>query len=225
LNFSSTCPILPFTIRDFAFKRISPWRLVYLLQEWQSQPYKKMTIKRSHAENQTLFDQKFSYLSDPRRREKDNLKYPLPEILFLTISAVTSGANTWTGIESFGESKIDWLHKFYLYKEGIPSHDAISDVLSILDASTFGECLISWVNSVLDISEGDIVSIDGKTIRGVASSGNNKYSVHIVSAYARERRIFVRQVAIPVPQNFLKQKIKVTNSTLKKKLFLGIIDF
>jgi hypothetical protein len=88
---------------------------------------KKMT-KPGHDFSRSLFTEHFSALKDPRRTSKGNLLYPLEEILFLTISASVCGCTSWLSIEHFGKVKIDWLRKFFKYSNGIPSHDAISDL-------------------------------------------------------------------------------------------------
>jgi hypothetical protein len=62
----------------------------------------------------------FIDLKDPRLTVKGNHLYPLEEILFLSISAVISGADSWTSISLFGRSKLDWLIKWYPYPHRTP---------------------------------------------------------------------------------------------------------
>jgi predicted transposase YbfD/YdcC len=151
---------------------------------------------------ETPFHQSFSTLEDPRRTDKGNLLYSLEEILFLTISAAVSGANTWTGVESFGKMKITWLREFFEYKNGIPSHDAISDLFCILDPVGFESCFVNWINNISDICDGEVVAVDGKTVRGAASSApNKKYPLHIVSAYAAKSRLCLGQYATDEKSN------------------------
>ncbi|MCP4985189.1 MAG: transposase family protein [Colwellia sp.] len=47
----------------------------------------------------------------------------------------------------------------------MPSHDTFSDVLNRLKPKEFSQAFTQWVNQLGDLN-GDIVSIDGKTIRG-----------------------------------------------------------
>lgn len=149
----------------------------------------------------STFSSCFSTLKDPRRTNKGHLVYPLEEILFLTISACVSGANGWTSIQAFGELKLDWLRKFYPFKSGIPSHDTISDLFIALCPKAFGDCFMDWVNTVHRITDGLVVSLDGKTVRGIAGSGGRKSSLHIVSAYASMNRITLGQVAVDGKSN------------------------
>ena len=150
--------------------------------------------------NTTFFTDHFSSLIEPRRTSKGNLKYPLEEILFLTISAVISGCNTWTSIQEFGEQKIDWLRKFYKYEHKTPSHDAISDLFSILDKKSFAECFMNWVYSIATLTDSDIVAFDGKTIRGV-SSNSRKFPLHIVTAFCAKNRICLGQETVEDKSN------------------------
>lgn len=135
-----------------------------------------------------IFSTYFSSLSDPRRTTKGNLRYTLEEILFLTVSACISGANGWTAIETFGHGKLHWLRKFYPFENRIPSHDAISVLFAILRPKAFGRCFMDWVNSIHEITDGLVVSLDGKTVRGFTNTAK-KASLHIVSAYASMNRI------------------------------------
>lgn len=152
------------------------------------------------SKNFQVFSTYFSSLSDPRRTTKGNLKYTLEEILFLTVSACISGANGWTSIEVFGLSKLDWLRKFHPFENGIPSHDAISDLFSVLCPKAFGKCFMDWVNSIHHITSGLVVSLDGKTVRGFTNK-DKKASLHIVSAYASMNRITLGQVSVQEKSN------------------------
>ncbi|RLD71986.1 MAG: ISAs1 family transposase [Bacteroidetes bacterium] len=147
----------------------------------------------------SLFMNEFSNLTDPRRTNKGNFIYPLNEILFLTISAVVSGMKGWSEIELFGKSKLDWLQQYFPYQNGIPSHDVLSKVFSALNSEAFSHSFISWINSISDITQGEVIAIDGKTIRG--SGSQEKSAMHIVSAYACENRLCLAQEATAVKSN------------------------
>jgi predicted transposase YbfD/YdcC len=147
-----------------------------------------------------IFQESFSTLQDPRRTSKGNLKHPINQILFLTLSAVISGCNTWCLIEEFGKLKIDWLRKFYLYKNGIPSHDTLGAFFSALDTKKFGECFINYAASISTHTNGDVVALDGKTVRGVGSK-SRKYPIHIVSAYCTRNRLSLAQETVNEKEN------------------------
>jgi predicted transposase YbfD/YdcC len=150
--------------------------------------------------HQNYFKENFSQLPEPRRISKGNLIYPLEEILFLTISAAISGCLTWVSIEEFGKLKLEWLRKFYTYQNGTPSHDAISDLFSILDAKLFGECFMNWTKSVANITDSEVVAFDGKTVRGVGST-SRKYPLHIVTAFCTKNKMSLGQISVEDKSN------------------------
>jgi predicted transposase YbfD/YdcC len=133
-------------------------------------------------------------MKDPRRTSKGNLKHQLVDILFLVVSAVVSGCNDWETIEVFGGSQVDWLRKYYPFKHGIPSHDTINRVFSALDPQVFGEKFIEWTQEMSKLSEGEVVAIDGKTMRNSYDKNRQQPAFHVVSAYAEKNRICLGQV-------------------------------
>lgn len=147
------------------------------------------------------FSSFFSELKDPRRIAKGNHLYPLEEILFLSIAAVVSGPDTWTSISLFGRAKLDWLRKFYPFKNGIPSHDVLGKVFAALDSGAFSKCFVSWIDSMSRITSGEVVSIDGKTLRGSGDKGTEKSALHVVSAFATANGLCLGQVKVDSKSN------------------------
>lgn len=145
--------------------------------------------------NSVLFTQHFSTLKEPRRTTKGNFQYPLDEILFLTISAIIGGFDDWDDIVYYSKLKIDWLRKFFPYENGIPSHDVLNRVFNRLDTQEFNTCFIAWVNSIANLTDGRVVALDGKTVRGAASDfGSSK--LHIVSAFCAKNEMSLGQVKV-----------------------------
>ena len=135
------------------------------------------------------FLEHFVGLNDPRKNNH-NKRHELKDILIITILAVICGADTWIDIEYFGKCKQDWLQKFLTLPNGIPSHDTLNRVFSLLSAKQFEECFLSWMNSLVEVSQGEIISIDGKTVRG--SRGKSK-AIHMVSAWANKNQMVLGQ--------------------------------
>ena len=94
--------------------------------------------------NTLSFFKHFSELEDPRIERKK--LYPLEEILFTTLCAIICGAESWYDIEDFGNARINFLKRFFSYKNGIPSHDTIGRFFSLLDPQTFKSCFIRWIS-------------------------------------------------------------------------------
>lgn len=133
-------------------------------------------------------------MKDPRRTRKGDFKHELVEIVFLVISAVVSGCNDWEMISVFGETQKEWLRKYFPYKNGLPSHDTVSRLFSAMDPKVFGDLFIEWTQEICSLSDGDIVAIDGKTIRRSHDKLSGKSAIHMVSAYAQKNRICLGQI-------------------------------
>lgn len=126
----------------------------------------------------------FSSIEDPRvERHK---RHKLIDIIVLTICAVVSGSDGWESIEEFGKNKLDWLQQWIELENGIPSHDCIARVISRLQPTEMSQCFTEWVNSVVELTEGEIVAIDGKTARHSYNHQAKLGAIHMVSAWANE---------------------------------------
>jgi len=140
----------------------------------------------------------FSSLEDPRvDRTKDHL---LSDIIFITIAAVICGAETWNDIELYGNTKQEWLGKYLQLPNGIPSHDTFNRVYSALDPRKLEACFIDWMKDVCHLTDGEVVSIDGKAIRG-SKRGNSKTMVHMVSAWAQHNHMVLGQIKVNEKSN------------------------
>lgn len=140
----------------------------------------------------------FTNLTDPRvERTKDHF---LEDIIFIAIASVICGAETWNDMENYGNSKESWLRGFLKLPNGIPSHDTFNRVFSSLDPQELEGCFLEWIKSVAQITKGEIVSIDGKSICGSREKGS-KSIVHMVSAWANVNHMVLGQVKVDEKSN------------------------
>ena len=138
-------------------------------------------------------------LQDPRvDRAK---RHELLDIIVITLCAVICGADNWVEIEEFGKAKRDWLAKFLKLPNGIPSHDTLGRVFGLLDPEQFGRCFINWVKSVSELAQGEVVAIDGKTLRGCHDRANGRAALHMVSAWASENHLVLGQTRTSAHSN------------------------
>ena len=140
----------------------------------------------------------FGNVEDPRSHI--NKLHSLVDILLIGIISVICGAETWKQMIEFSNSKEDFLRKFLDLKNGIPSEDTINRVFSSIDSDQFEACFIQWVNSISTLSKGQVIAIDGKTLRGAKSNGK-KSPVHMVSAWANENNLVLGQVKVNEKSN------------------------
>lgn len=146
------------------------------------------------------FKEHFSALKDPRITNH-NSRHLMSDILLLTIIAVICGADTWVGVEEFGYDREETLKEFLELPNGIPSHDIIGDFFSRLCPETLQSCFISWVQSLCKISDGEIIAIDGKTVRRSYQDSGKRGAIHMVSAWASTNQLVLGQRKVDSKSN------------------------
>lgn len=125
-------------------------------------------------------------------RESHKVKHNLLEIIFVAIVATVANSNTWLEIEAFGEIKENLLKRYVKLENGIPSHDTFQRVFEHLDPKAFNRAFMDWTNKLCDNTEGRIIALDGKTLRG--STDGNKKAIHIVNAWVDENNFILGQI-------------------------------
>ena len=140
----------------------------------------------------------FSDLTDPRRRD---VTYPLINVVVIAVCAVICGADDFVAIAKFGRTKRAWLGKFLDLTAGIPSHDRFNAIFAALKPAEFEKCLLSWITALHEITDGQVVAIDGKTLRGSFDAANSKAAIHMVSAWATANHISLGQVVVEAKSN------------------------
>ena len=134
----------------------------------------------------------FTELEDPRiDRHK---RHSLVDIIVLTVCAVISGAETWEDIEDYGRYKQPWLTRFLVLAHGIPSHDTIRRLFIRLDPDALQQCFLNWITAIREVTEGDVVAIDGKTLRRSADEAKGKSALHMISAWGAANGMVLGQV-------------------------------
>ena len=143
----------------------------------------------------------FEELSDSRQQGK--IKYKLVEVVVMAIIAVTAGAEHWSEIAMYCKAKQEILKKTYHLelKNGTPTEDTFQRIFAIIKPKEFEKCFINWVKAVIDIKEQEIVSIDGKTLRGTQDKENNRNVIHMVSAWANHAGVVLGQIRVNEKSN------------------------
>ena len=133
----------------------------------------------------------FSQIDDPRRDL--GKEHKLNDILLIGIISVICGANTWNEMEQYALEKEEFLRTFLDLPNGITSHDTFNRVFSAINPKQFEVCFIEWIKELANLSDREVVAIDGKTIRRAKSKGK-KSSYHIASAWACQNNLALGQV-------------------------------
>jgi predicted transposase YbfD/YdcC len=140
----------------------------------------------------------FVELTDPRRRK---VIYPLINIVTIAICAVICGADDFVSIAEYGRKKRKWLAQFLDLRNGIPSHDRFNAILGAIKPAEFEACLLSWITALHEITAGQVVAIDGKTLRRSFDAASSKSAIHMVSAWATANQISLGQVVVDQKSN------------------------
>lgn len=138
-------------------------------------------------------------MSDPRVER--TRRHKLIDIIRVAICAVICGADTWVDIESYGRAKFEWLKQFLELPNGIPSHDTFARVFARLEPEQFQHCFLNWMKSISNIMKGEVVAIDGKTLRHSYDTAKDKGAIHMVSAWANANRLVIGQVKVDEKSN------------------------
>lgn len=140
------------------------------------------------------FRSHFGELPDPRiDRGK---RHSLLDVVTIALCAVLCGADTWVDVAEFGRSKEAWLRTFLTLPKGIPSHDTFGRVFAALDPTAFEGAFLGWVQALVGATTGQVVAIDGKTLRRSHDRINGKGPLHLVSAWASANHLVLGQVAV-----------------------------
>jgi predicted transposase YbfD/YdcC len=158
--------------------------------------------RQSRGENMSSREEKkliqasvMDYLARvPDPRMERTRAHPLVNILVIALVAVLCGADSFTSIEAFGRSKKEFLATLLDLKSGIPSHDTFGRVFAMLEPAAVQEAFRAWVASLVEVTKGEVVAIDGKTLRRSFRDAGNKTFVHMVSAWAANNRVVLGQV-------------------------------
>lgn len=141
----------------------------------------------------------FATVEDPRRdRGKRHL---LLDIIVIAICAAICGADDWPAVELFGQSREAWLRTFLRLPHGIPCEDTFRRVFGRLNPQSFQTCFRAWVAAAVTLTRGQVIAVDGKTLRGSADQRLGKAAIHMVSAWATANRLVLGQVKVAEKTN------------------------
>ena len=137
------------------------------------------------------------YLADiPDPRIERCRAHRLIDILMIAVCGALCGADNWVAIAEFGRSKADWLKTFLALPNGIPSHDTFGRVFARISPWYFQDCFAAWVQSLTPrlADEGELVPLDGKTLRRSYDTSSGQAAIHMVHAWAVNNRLVLGQL-------------------------------
>lgn len=149
---------------------VLPLEIIYIFKEVH------MTMDRDNS-----IPKYFGNLTDPRR---DNRRHKLIDIITIAICGVVCNADSFEHIAEFGRAKQQWLRRFLELAHGIPSPDTFERVFARIDPKQFKRCFMDWIKAISDLTKGEVIAVDGKTLRRSHDKSDGKAAIHMVSAWA-----------------------------------------
>ena len=141
----------------------------------------------------------FSALPDPRMDRSK--RHRLLDILFIGVCTMICGGEGFTDMHLFAVAKEAWLRGFLELPGGIPSHDTFRRVFSLIDPEAFGGCFLAWTAALHEATGGEVIALDGKTIRHSFDAATGQAALHLISAWATENGLSLGQLKVDGKSN------------------------
>ena len=84
---------------------------------------------------------------------------------------------------------------------GIPSHDTFARVIARLKPDEVQPCFLRWMQAVSEVTQGEVIAIDGKTLRRSFDRATGKSAIPMVSAWASANRLVLGQQKVDEKSN------------------------
>jgi predicted transposase YbfD/YdcC len=128
---------------------------------------------------------------------RNNARHRLIDLLVIAFFGILSGADDWVAVARYGREKHGWLKTFLELPHGIPSHDTFNSLFAALEPEPFEKCFMEWMSEMVNLSGGQLVAIDGKSLRrSYEHSWDKSGMAHIVSAFVSANRLVLGQLAV-----------------------------
>ena len=141
----------------------------------------------------------FADLEDPRVERTG--RHKLLDIIIVAVCGIICGTDDWVSIQEFGEAKLEWFRGFLELPNGIPSHDTFGRVFGRLDPDRFHSCFMKWIMAVSELTKGQVIAIDGKTLRHSHDKALGKEAIVMVSAWATANHLVLGQLKVDDKSN------------------------
>ena len=148
-----------------------------------------------------LFYEHFTILKDPRVKRAQHHNFL--EVLLIALLAVLCHAEGWEDMKQFGEARITWLRERLglTLENGIPCGDTFRRIFNAIDPVALRECFTRWVEAIRTHTDGEVIALDGKTIRHSFDTALGQKALHVVRAWATEQRLILGAVPVDDKSN------------------------
>lgn len=147
----------------------------------------------------------FSEVPDPRG-QSNATQHLLLDILTIALCAMLSGAESFVDMERFGREKKTWLRERLGLKlpGGVPCHDTFGRLFARLNPDAFSHAMQAWTQALNQATQGQVIAIDGKSVRRSFDTATGRGALHLVNAWASQSRLVLGQCAVDAKSNEIK---------------------
>jgi predicted transposase YbfD/YdcC len=145
--------------------------------------------------------QVFSNVTDPRSATSINYRHPLSTILFITVVCSLCGSNDWETIVVQANAMKDWLARFVDVSKGMPCSRTFIRVFNILNPNELNRILAKVAKDLNIEGEGEVISFDGKTMRGTSASDKGLQAIHMLNAWSHDQGICLGHMKVDDKSN------------------------
>jgi hypothetical protein len=124
------------------------------------------------TKNKSLLIEHFNDIAEPCLQRKPLHK--LDDILFITLCVVICGCYSWVAIEKFANMKRNWFEQYLSLEHGIPSHDTLGSLFSLIDSEPFQVCFSNWSKEIVKNLTGEVIAIDEQCFKRSHNKSSNK---------------------------------------------------
>lgn len=104
-----------------------------------------------------------------------------------------SGQDDWRAIHLYGTKWLDFLKRFGDFSHGVPSAITIAREIGMISATRLQKCFIEWMKSCCGLTDGEVIAIDGKIVRGSYDNSRGLGAIHMVNTFATENGVCIGQ--------------------------------
>lgn len=119
----------------------------------------------------------------PDMRAERCKKHKLIDVLFIALCTILSDGEGFSDMIDFATRREEWLRKYIELPCGIPSYYTLRRVFQILDPKALKEGLMSWTESLRSATSGQVIALDGKTLRHSFDTWSGQKSLHLLNAW------------------------------------------
>ncbi len=155
--------------------------------------------------------EEFRKLPDYR---KNKVAYTNPsEILFLSLLAIMSGANSFEDMAIWMKERKREIAKFLGRGFKAPAYTTIRNIYNGMDIQAIEELQREWVERLNKNKQGlTIIATDGKTMKGSKNKEMNEKARHIISLFLSENKLTLAQNQVEDKSNEIPALIQLLDN-------------